>query len=449
MDFKIPSFTEYVKERNYTVNEFLLERFWSNGVDKLILIDDLIIKSIGFNSKNEHDRKRDFLKLLKTNNIEYQDYTYNEYIELVKEEEEEEEYPIPEKTKNISKKRFILMYIDDIKKALMICRSTNAVETRNQYIYIQQIKTEYDEFIRLIHKKREENILYIKDQNDKLITKMRQTDKFIDAISLCVYGGKKYIDYYNEYSKEKLENQENIEEVWISYKSIDHLINWIGYKFENHLYNLFTNFYRDSSVKYIENKPSIFSYTGYTNMNSCQVYVRELNRYSIDKVWNSSNSKIVINPDEYIIYKFGSQGEKTGRQNKHESYYINSILLDSIESYAYTYVEKKFDNYLKERNMLYHGKIIDSPTIHREFFIIRKSDIQKEMQDNYNNIIKKIQEFNINLVDKKDRDYELKKFEIETLSKERIEIKKMDFELEKLKILLEIEKEKTKQIKFK
>ena len=73
-----------------------------------------------------------------------------------------------------------------------------AVETRNQYIYIQQIKTEYDEFIKLIHMKREENILYIKDQNDKLITKIRQTDKFIDAVSLCKYGNKKYIDYYNE-----------------------------------------------------------------------------------------------------------------------------------------------------------------------------------------------------------------------------------------------------------
>lgn len=182
------SINSFIDKMNYDIDKFYINKYWHNlNDDYPLLIDDFLIKSIGFNSEKEYDRKRDFIRLLKTNNIQYQDYTYNEYIEMVEEINiKEEVYPIPEKTKNISFRKFILMNVEDFKQAAMLCNTNQGKLIRKYYIKLEKIIKEYSYYQMLYEKtgrfKTKQLLLKISEQNNQLIEQNKAQNIKIDTL---------------------------------------------------------------------------------------------------------------------------------------------------------------------------------------------------------------------------------------------------------------------------
>jgi phage anti-repressor protein len=185
---KMLSINSFIDKMNYDIDKFYINKYWHNlNDDYPILIDDLLIKSIGYNNSEERCRKQDFLKLLKTNNIQYQEYAYNEYIEMVEEINiKEEVYPIPEKTINISKRKFILMNVEDFKQAAMLCNTNQGKLIRKYYIKLEKIIKEYSYYQMLYEKsgrfKTKQILLKISDQNNHLIEQNKAQNIKIDKL---------------------------------------------------------------------------------------------------------------------------------------------------------------------------------------------------------------------------------------------------------------------------
>lgn len=177
---KMLSINSFIDKMNYDIDKFYINKYWHNlNDDYPILIDDFLIKSIGYTNESEYKRKQNFIQLLKNNDIQYQEYAYNEYIEMVEEINiKEEVYPIPEKTKNISFKKFILMNVEDFKQAAMLCNTNQGKLIRKYYIKLEKIIKEYSYYQMLYEKtgrfKTKQILLKISDQNNHLIEQNNQ-----------------------------------------------------------------------------------------------------------------------------------------------------------------------------------------------------------------------------------------------------------------------------------
>lgn len=170
---KIIDISEYINERNYDLDNYAYIKFWKNIDNRLpLLIDDDLIEWIGYDFNDAKRMRQNFIELLDTNNILYDSYKYNELIEYI-EENPNNSIAIPEKVKNIQKRKFIIMTVRNFKRALMMCNTARGKIARDYYIFLEEIYYEYNDFQKYCKNKEISDLKNIlgrmEIQNEKLI----------------------------------------------------------------------------------------------------------------------------------------------------------------------------------------------------------------------------------------------------------------------------------------
>ena len=133
-------------------------------------------------------------------------------------------------------------------------------------------------------------------------------------------------------------------------------------------------------------RPTLLSFTGYTDHHSAQFYARETDGDFID-VYPIGRPDLMLSQEElqgFAIAKVGTQLDCTSRQHTHDTVFRNSTLLDSLETKACNYVERKVKEYLKNKNQLFEGTYRGKTTRDTELVLFKT-------QDEYNDFIKYVQ----------------------------------------------------------
>jgi KilA-N domain len=216
------------------------------------------------------------------------------------------------------------------------------------------------------------------------------------------------------------------------------LAGWCNVKYKVIVYNHIINYNKgliktENSIQAkqdIENinneivKINITSSKNYTNKHSPQFYMRKLiNKPSEVELYDSLGNRII--DDIYNIFKGGSQGDHTGRQDSHISQLKGSIHLDSIECFNYTKLEKYTKDIAKELNILCKIKNSGKDLNGTEYYIFKT---QEEYDDFIIKIYNKAEELN-------------KDINNNELDIENVKLKQKELELN-------IEKEKTRQLEI-
>ena len=76
---------EFIKVIDYPIDMFMIERFWNNmEEDKLIYVDDELIKWMGYSGELKKIRKMHFMKILPSENTSmFLHYNNQEYAEFI------------------------------------------------------------------------------------------------------------------------------------------------------------------------------------------------------------------------------------------------------------------------------------------------------------------------------------------------------------------------------
>ena len=80
----------------------------------------------------------------------------------------------------------------------------------------------------------------------------------------------------------------------------------------------------------------------------------------------------------YVVVKFGYQDDETGRQDTHNQFFRNSILLDSFVTLASCHLEQRAKDIWSNTRQLYEGIHVASGRRQKELLLISSQEEYKE-----------------------------------------------------------------------
>ena len=198
-----------------------------------------------------------------------------------------------------------------------------------------------------------------------------------------------------------------------------------------------------SNNKEHDEAPVIVSFTNHIDKHSSQFYFRKTDGDFTDvyPVGRPDKRLTMKELRKYMVLKTGSQLNDTMRQGNHDRVFLDSVLLDSCDTNASTYVERKVKDIWKNNNELYEGLYRGKKIRDTELVLVRT-------QDEYNARVRLVQEMVVlaesspalEIEKEHTKQEEFKAKAAEADSKARIaeadaKTKQMRIELRKLKIM--------------
>jgi len=122
------SVIDFINITNFPIDNLFIDKFWATlQEDKLIYVTDEIIQWMGFNAKQNYNRKKDFLQLLSNNSIAYIEYNNKEYSEFIRSVRTNLRNIYPEvlNVKNASKLDHILLTSDSLQRTINCINNSN------------------------------------------------------------------------------------------------------------------------------------------------------------------------------------------------------------------------------------------------------------------------------------------------------------------------------------
>ncbi|CCV01883.1 hypothetical protein IIV22A_039R [Invertebrate iridescent virus 22] len=143
--FKLLDITQFVKITKFKLNMVMFDYFWQVVVgNQYVHLSSLVLKWFGYEGVIT-DQKQAFIKMLKRNNIKYN--------ELTQKDKEIEMYPtIKEELQLLphdaakSRSKFLIMEPNDIKMAIMQLKTKNGHIIRQYYIDLEELLKMYTEY---------------------------------------------------------------------------------------------------------------------------------------------------------------------------------------------------------------------------------------------------------------------------------------------------------------
>jgi phage anti-repressor protein len=141
------SVVDFIHETAYPIDTFMIDRFWSTmNDDRLIYVDDELIKWMGYRCKDSWARKRDFMKLLKELNegSDYFHYSNDEYKEFLScAIEHDKIYSLPGEGKGLVNAKHLLLSPDTLRSTMMRVSTSRGDQVRKYYIDLEKLFKNY------------------------------------------------------------------------------------------------------------------------------------------------------------------------------------------------------------------------------------------------------------------------------------------------------------------
>ncbi|CCV02291.1 hypothetical protein IIV30_096L [Invertebrate iridescent virus 30] len=129
----------FVKEVNFEIKDNLgFDVLWDSITSKrYVNIHVSLLKWLGYTNKFDTDKKQDFIKLLKSNSIKYQEIDYQDtFVAFFSKIQEE----IKTMRKiDLSRKRWLIMESKDFKEAIMCLTTKRSKEIRKYYLLLEEL----------------------------------------------------------------------------------------------------------------------------------------------------------------------------------------------------------------------------------------------------------------------------------------------------------------------
>ena len=135
---------DFITNTNYPIDKLYIDKFWATlQEDKLIYVNDALLKWMGFEEISDRQRKQHFLDLLKINKIEYNCYTNEEYGEFLTYEisyvKNKELYPELPRYKNANKINHILLNSKSLRYAMLAIGNNKSKRIRDYYLVLEDL----------------------------------------------------------------------------------------------------------------------------------------------------------------------------------------------------------------------------------------------------------------------------------------------------------------------
>ncbi len=173
--------TEFIKATDFPIDMFMIDRFWHTmEEDKLIYVDDELIRWMGYNANSTLDRKKNFMKLLTNDNDSFfvkSTKEYSNYLASLSPERVSQYPPVPT-TKGKVNAKHLLLTPKCLKSAVLKLNTKKGDRIREYFVSMEHLLKLYTTYQSIFNGKSLKdtlnemaaspvNISYTKAQQDK------------------------------------------------------------------------------------------------------------------------------------------------------------------------------------------------------------------------------------------------------------------------------------------
>lgn len=131
---------EFIEATKFPIDKLYIDKFWASLHDnQLIYVDDDLIRWMGFDAAQVWKRKDNFIGLLKNNEIDYIEYSNDEYATFFAMNTRKEIYPIPHSGKGTGTLKHILLNTDALKLAMLLIGRGRGIHVRKHYLALEKM----------------------------------------------------------------------------------------------------------------------------------------------------------------------------------------------------------------------------------------------------------------------------------------------------------------------
>ena len=170
-DSNLQSIFEYIQITNFEIDQFMLDKFWQRlRENSFILIDTAVLEWLGYDHEQERDRKASFLKLLKSNEINFKQIKHNDpdfdqYPEFVAEAAQLS-------VAALKRQKWVILDAQDFKMVVFNLKTKRAKLIHRYYLSLERLMAMYAEYTH--HFKLREERKRASQEKDRLIKMMEE-----------------------------------------------------------------------------------------------------------------------------------------------------------------------------------------------------------------------------------------------------------------------------------
>ncbi|ADO00415.1 hypothetical protein WIV_gp072 [Wiseana iridescent virus] len=182
--FKLLDVVEFVKVTKFKLNLTMFDYFWQVVIGNTrVHLASRVLEWFGYEGEIKEQRKN-FIRMLKRNNIDYQ--------ELTQKDKESSQYPtIQEELQllpsNVTNSKFLLMEPDDIKMAIMQLKTKNGHTIRQYYIDLEKLLKLYTEYtLYFNHREATRKITDLEQTMRRLEESNQRQEKYMRSLGISL-----------------------------------------------------------------------------------------------------------------------------------------------------------------------------------------------------------------------------------------------------------------------
>ncbi len=153
-DFNLQTILDYIRITGFEIDQFMFDKFWQSMVEgSCVLCDAAVLEWLGYDHEQDRDRKAAFLRLLKSNAIEFRqikhtDPDFSRYPEFVEEAK-------TMSSAALKSQKWVILDTQDFKRVLFSLRTKRARDIHDYYLSLERLMSMYAEYTHHFELRRE------------------------------------------------------------------------------------------------------------------------------------------------------------------------------------------------------------------------------------------------------------------------------------------------------
>jgi len=144
-DFNLQTIFEYIQITRFEIDQFMLDKFWQSLTEGgCVFMNTTVLEWLGYDHEEERYRKAAFLKLLKSNEIDFKQIKHND--------PDFDQYPdfVAEAAQlsadALRRQQWIILDAQDFKRVVFSLRTKRSREIVNYYLSLERLMAMYTEY---------------------------------------------------------------------------------------------------------------------------------------------------------------------------------------------------------------------------------------------------------------------------------------------------------------
>jgi len=144
-DINLQSIFEYIQITRFEIDHFMLDKFWQSLREGTsVLMNGSVLEWLGYDHEQVYDRKAAFLKLLRSNDINFRQIKHNDpdfdqYPEFVAEAKTMSD-------RVLTRQQWIILDAQDFKRVVFNLRTKRAKQIHDYYLSLEHLMAMYTEY---------------------------------------------------------------------------------------------------------------------------------------------------------------------------------------------------------------------------------------------------------------------------------------------------------------